>query len=440
MRKTIAFIMVILTTVTFVAAQPKVSEKQEIAIFAMGYYGYKIPAEALATIDVEIQKVFLDLGRFTVIGMDKRFSSNDVTEFISLIKKVKEQNFEIPAKYRFGEEVFTEADFNRLIGAFIIVIPVVTNYNSQFNNSQNRWETNIKTTVTFIEAATGTMIGIADVESRGNSKETEFKSIKGAIDGIPLQLQYEIRKIPQFQNQTKVVSTKLGSVTLLLGQNMGVKKGDEYAIIVTENIDGYTNEREVGLVKIKDVGTTSSEGIVLYSNVKVQKDTQLREIPRTGGEVSAYAHLASFPNSTTREALALGLKISMTRGYFGLMPYGFAQILLSDTKGYPIGFGFGGEYALYLGRLELAGRVGLAGSSCILITWLQDVLSNKDDTYFTHYGLNAGAYLSYLLSNDTKIYASIQFDYMLGLLSGMGLGEWFDSYSATSIGLGVTFK
>ncbi len=439
MKKTIAIVLALLVTLTAVIAQPKVSEKQEIAIFALGYYGYKIPVEALATIDVEIQKVFLDLGRFTVIGMDKRFSSNDVNEFISLIKKVKEQNFVMPEKYRFGEEVFTEADFNKLIGAFIIVIPVVTSYNSQYNNSKNQYETNIKTTVTFIEAATGNMIGIADVESSGTSKETQFKSIKSAIDGIPGQLQYEIRKIPQFQNQTKVVSSKFGSVTMLLGQNMGVKKGDEYAIIVTENIEGYTNEREVGLIKIKDVGTTSSEGVVLYSDVKIEKDTQLREIPRRDGEASLYAHLVSLDaNSTSQSSIAVGLKVSLTRGYFGLMPYAFAQILFDEPKGYPIGFGVGGEYAIYLGRLELAARVGLAGSSCVLITWLQDQLSNTDDTYFTHYGLNAGAYVSWLLSRDTKIYASVQYDLMLGLLDGWG--EWFNNYSATSIGIGVTFK
>ncbi|HOT58715.1 MAG TPA: hypothetical protein PLJ83_03545 [Spirochaetales bacterium] len=126
MKKTIALALTLLIAIAAVTAQAKVSEKQEIAIFALGYYGYKIPVEALASIDVEIQKVFLDLGRFTVIGMDKRFSSNDVNEFISLIKKAKEENFVMPEKYRFGEEVFTKEDFNRLIGAFIIVIPVVT--------------------------------------------------------------------------------------------------------------------------------------------------------------------------------------------------------------------------------------------------------------------------------------------------------------------------
>lgn len=439
MKKTTALALTLLIAIAAVTAQAKVSEKQEIAIFALGYYGYKIPVEALASIDVEIQKVFLDLGRFTVIGMDKRFSSNDVNEFISLIKKAKEENFVMPEKYRFGEEVFTKEDFNRLIGAFIIVIPVVTSYDSQFNKSRNQYETNIKTSITFIEAATGNMIGVADVETSGTSKETQFKSIKSAIDSIPGLLQYEIRKISQFQNQTKVVSSKFGSITMLLGQNMGVKKGDEYAIIVTENVEGYTNEREVGLIKIKDVGTTSSEGIVLYSDVKVDKDTQLREIPRPEGEASLYAHLVSFDdNSSSDGSIAVGLKISLTRGYFGLMPYAFAQITFDEPKGYPIGFGVGGEYAIYLGRLELAARVGLAGSSCVLITWLQDAFSNSDDTYFTHYGLNAGAYVSWLLSRDTKIYASLQYDLMLGLLDG--LGELFNSFSATSIGLGVTFK
>ncbi len=439
MRKLLCIVLVGLTALTFVAAQPKVSEKQEVAIFAMGYYGYTIPQEALATIDVEIQKVFLDLGRFTVIGMDKRFSASAVNEFITLMKKVKQENFVLPEKYQFGEAILTEADFNKLIGAFIIAIPVVTSYNSQFNSKENQWETDIKTTVTFIDAATGNMIGIADVETSGRSKETQFKSVKSAIDGIPGILQFEIRKIPQFQNQTKVISAKFGSLTMLLGQNMGVKKGDEYAIIVSENIEGYENEREVGLVKIKDVGTTSSEAVVLYSDIKVEKNTQLREIPRIGSEGSLYVHLMNLDDlSTNDNALAVGLKLTATRGYFGFMPYGFAQALFDTAKGVPIGFGFGGEFAMYLGRMEIGARAALAGSSCVLITFLQEEYKETDNTYFTHYGISAGAYVSWLLNRDMKIFVDAQYDYMIGWVT-QGY-EWFRNYSGLSIGAGVTFK
>ncbi|HET7838137.1 MAG TPA: hypothetical protein VFL04_00155, partial [Rectinemataceae bacterium] len=47
-------------------AAPVVSEKKDVAIFALGYYGFAIPMEGLGNIDSEIQKVFVDLGRFNI--------------------------------------------------------------------------------------------------------------------------------------------------------------------------------------------------------------------------------------------------------------------------------------------------------------------------------------------------------------------------------------
>jgi len=44
-------------------AQPVISQKQDIAIFSLGYYGWNIPSQALGSIDGEIQKVFSDLGQ-----------------------------------------------------------------------------------------------------------------------------------------------------------------------------------------------------------------------------------------------------------------------------------------------------------------------------------------------------------------------------------------
>ena len=49
-------------------AQPIVSTKQDIAVFSLGYYGWFIPLQALGTIDLKIQEVFSDIGRFTVFG------------------------------------------------------------------------------------------------------------------------------------------------------------------------------------------------------------------------------------------------------------------------------------------------------------------------------------------------------------------------------------
>ena len=93
---------VFLTLVFFFAllsglsAQPVISQKQDIAIFSLGYYGWNIPSQALGSIDGEIQKVFSDLGRFTILGVTQRFSSSDINSFIDAVKRSKQSTFTMP--------------------------------------------------------------------------------------------------------------------------------------------------------------------------------------------------------------------------------------------------------------------------------------------------------------------------------------------------------
>ncbi|MCP5453278.1 MAG: hypothetical protein H7A27_04805 [Spirochaetaceae bacterium] len=431
----VALLLVAAATAAF--GQPEVSEKKEIAIFSLGFYGWDIPQETLGTIDIDIQRVFLDLGRFTIFGMEKRFSTSDVDQFITILKQMKESTFVLPEKYQFGEAFLTEADFNRLVGSFIIAVPVVTSYNSQYVDNKE-WRTDIKTNVSFINVADGTMMGIANVETQGTSRETQYKSVQEAIDGIPMQLQYEIRKISQFQNVTRVLASGLGGVDIQLGSNMGIKKGDEYAIISVEDLDGYLDEREVGLILIKDVGTTRSKGTILFSKAKVERDTRLREIPRLGSDMALYAHSYSYIDSYMGSSFVIGARAEMTRGFYNLRPYAAVQAVLDSDMLFPINAIVGGQYSMFLRRLELGGRAGVAGSTNIIVRLLQEEFATDDDEWFTHYGVSAGGYLSYLVSRDFKVFAEAQFDYMLGILDP--LGGAFSSYGGLQLGVGATFK
>lgn len=429
---------------TMAFAQPavEVSQKQELAIFALGYYGWSIPRETLGTIDIDIQRVFLDLGRFTVIGMDKRFSSGSVGDFIHVLKQMKEATFVLPEKYQFGEEFLTESDFNKLVGAFIIAIPVVTNFNSEYINGKE-WRTNIKTNVSFIDVSTGNMIGIANVETYGSSKESKNKSITSAINGIPTQLQYEIRKISQFQNVTRVLAADLFGIEMQLGQDMGIKKGDEYAVIVREELDGLEDEREVGLVVIREVGTKRSKATALYSKIKLEKDVQLREIPRLGADFSPYLHSYTFLSDDDSEfgsenSVAIGFRTELTRGFYALKPYAAFQMIIDTDRWLPINVIVGGQANLYMGRLEFGGRLGIAGSTNFIMRLIEEELSNDDDPWFTHYGVSGGAYVSYLFSRDLKLFAEAQADYMLGLADGIGAP--FNNYGGIQFGVGVSIK
>jgi hypothetical protein len=418
------------------AEAPKVSEKQELAIFALGYYGWSIPKEVLGSIDNQIQKVFIDLGRFTITGVTKRLSSDGLEAFIETLKKAKEKNFVMPAKFQFGEATLTEAEFNKLLGAFIVAVPVVSEFNSAYNGKLNQWETDIKTHVTFIDVGDGgTVIGMAEVKSSGSDQQNQNKSISSAIDGIPMQLQYEVRKIEAFQLVTRVLTVSGDAVKLQLGRNMGIKKGDEYSVIVSETVEGFKNDSEKGLVAIKDVGSEVSTGQVVYSSIKIAKDAQLREIPRLGMDVEGYYHQligetgASIP----------GLRIVYSRGFYEFRPYIAIQVPIGQITYWDWGFGdfitvnaiLGGEYNLHMGRLTVTPFGGI-GASYLHYTGSYDY---GDTNWLSHIGAQVDVRASFLLTRELKVFAEAGYEQWFTMDD-----SWFRNYGGLSVGAGVAYK
>lgn len=418
-------------------AQPVVSEKQDIAIFALGYYGWSIPTQALASIDGQIQKVFSDLGRFTIIGVSQRLSSGGLNSFIDIMKQAKQKTFVMPEKYQFGEAFLTEAEFNRLVGAFIVVAPVVTEFNSFYNAKNLQWETSLKTSVTFIDVASGgAVIAIKSVSSTGTDKQNQFKSISSAIDSIPGQLQYEIRSIPQFQINTRILSASGSKVRLQLGANMGIRKGDEYAIIQKATVEGFDDSREAGLIVIADVGQEVSTGEVLYSGMKLGKDTQLREIPRVGTELDLYLH-------SVGDLFVPGLRMTASRGFYGFRPLASVQIPVSLMSNYltwygsyvqiiPVNVLVGGEYAMNMGRLSVAPNAS-AGLSYYHVT---STFISTDTDFLSHIGAQAGGRVSYLFNRNMRAFVDLGIEYWLAMTNLFGN----ESYGGAMFGAGVTFK
>jgi hypothetical protein len=418
-------------------AQPVVSEKQDIAIFALGYYGWSIPTQALASIDGQIQKVFADLGRFTILGVSQRLSAGGLDRFIDIMKQAKQKTFVMPEKYQFGEAFLTEAEFNRLVGAFIVVAPVVTEFNSFYNTKNLQWETSLKTNITFIDVAGGgAVIAIKSVSSTGTDKQNQFKSISSAIDSIPSQLQYEIRSIPQFQINTRILSAAGSKVRLQLGANMGIRKGDEYAIIQKATVEGFDDSREAGLIVIADVGQEVSTGEVLYSGMKLGKDTQLREIPRVGTEFDLYLH-------SVGDVFVPGLRATASRGFYGFRPLASVQIPVSLMSSYltwlgyyidiiPVNVLIGGEYAMNMGRLSVAPNASVGLSYYHVTT----AISSTDTDFLSHIGAQAGGRVSYLFNRNMRAFVDLGIEYWLAMTDFFGN----ESYGGAMFGAGATFK
>ncbi len=444
-----ALVLALASAALPLAAQPKVSEKQQIAIFALGYYGWAIPQETLGNIDLEIRKVFSDLGRFEILSYSQSFSAAGVDQFIASIKKTKEANFVKPEKYQFGEAIFTEADYNRLLGAFIVATPVVANFSSQYSQKSGYWETEIKTFVTFIDVAAGTTMAVAEVTTSGSDKQAQVKSIGNAIEAIPAQLEYEIRKIPAFQINTRVLTVNGSEIKFQLGQNMGIKKGDEYSVISSSMVEGFKDEREVGLAVVKNVGAEVSTAQVQYSGVKLAKDAQLREIPRMGFDAEPYFRYLMGPSldnnldpkGDSGKNLVVGLKAPMSRGFYDVRPFVGLETALNGWRSVltafmiPINVFAGAEYRMRLGRLEIAPQAAVGGSYIYLTEVLSGASRDTSDTYIAHVGAQAYLDLGFLVTRDMRIFAEVGGEYWLTM------SDWlYSSYGGVGASVGASFK
>jgi len=422
-----------------------VSEKQDVAVFALGYYGYNIPLETLATVDAEIQGVFVNLGRFNVFGAAERFKAADVQAFIDTLKRMKENNTPLPDDLKFGDVQMTQALYDKLFGAFVVVIPTIVDFNSQFNSRANQFETTLKTSVAFINVATGSTFGFANITTSGSSRETQYKSIKQAMDGLAPQLTFEIRKIPAFTLNTQVLQVRGGEVKLQLGRDMGVQVGDEFAVIEKSEIAGFSDDREDGLILIKNVGAQISTGTVLYAGKTLGEGAPLREIPRLGADLVPYLRYLSYfePVNGNSGSVIVGARAVASRFFYNVRPQLGFQMSFDPDLWLPLAVYGGIEYDIFIRRLTLYGSASFGAATNVVFKLVEDAVEDMtntedDDTFFSHYGIVANAGISILITRDIKIYAEAGMEYWFGILNSYG-GPW-SSYGGLGFSVGAVIK
>ena len=104
------------------------------------------------------------------------------------------------------------------------------------------------------------------------------RAIKEALDAIPMQLTFEVRKIPEFQLKTGIIEVRGSEIIIELGRDLGLKTGDEYVIVSSEILQaGRALSREQGLVVIKEVSDEVSVAKIIYARPRPQIGDQLQE-------------------------------------------------------------------------------------------------------------------------------------------------------------------
>ncbi len=437
-----AALLAVLLAITSVGAQ-EISEKKDIAVFNLSYADYSIPSGALGLVDQSIQNVFVELGRFNIIGMKYRLESNDIDEFISKIKELKQENVEIPEEVRLGEETFTEADFNQLVGSFIVVVPVMSYYNVY--EEGNDYQAEIQTSFTFIKVDTAETFASFQIDTSA-SGDNSRDAVKSAVDMIPIQLQYELRSIPEFQLKTAIVDVVGNEYIMEFGSNMGVQIGDEY-VVTREQVlpSGYTRTEEVGLFVIKNVSEQVSTAKKIYSSEKTGIGDQMVEVPRLGFNGSLYAHvLKDNAPEGTENRFVIGLSATATRGFYDWRPIVGAEVPLGDNFliWFPVMSYVGMEYNLRLGRLSIAPSATVGLGAMVPIIGDEEFRENFD--FLASFGGTAKISVNYLFNRDLMLNLNAGYSMYVGLFDDF----YFDGDLYTNpadvqgsfIGAGLTFK
>ena len=437
-----AALLAVLLAITSVGAQ-EISEKKDIAVFNLSYADYSIPSGALGLVDQSIQNVFVDLGRFNIIGMKYRLESNDIDEFISKIKELKQENVEIPEEVRLGEETFTEADFNQLVGSFIVVVPVMSYYNVY--EEGNDYQAEIQTSFTFIKVDTAETFASFQIDTSA-SGDNSRDAVKSAVDMIPIQLQYELRSIPEFQLKTAIVDVVGNEYIMEFGSNMGVQIGDEY-VVTREQVlpSGYTRTEEVGLFVIKNVSEQVSTAKKIYASEKTGIGDQMVEVPRLGFNGSLYAHvLKDNAPEGTENRFVIGLSATATRGFYDWRPIVGAEVPLGDNFliWFPVMSYVGMEYNLRLGRLSIAPSATVGLGAMVPIIGDEEFRENFD--FLASFGGTAKISVNYLFNRDLMLNLNAGYSMYVGLFDDF----YFDGDLYTNpadvqgsfIGAGLTFK
>jgi hypothetical protein len=394
---------VLLMSVGMPLASQEISQKKDVAIFNLSYTDWSIPSGALGMVDQKIQNVVVNLGRFNIIGLSYRLKAQDIQQFIDKVKELKQENVEIPEEVRLGEETFTEQDMEKLVGSFIVVIPVMSYY-ELIQEDDGDYKAEIQTSFTFIKVDTAQTFASFQIDTTGYG-DSGREAVKESVDAIPMQLQFELRSIPEFQLKTGIIDVVGRTYVLEFGRNMGVRRGDEYAIIKTRILpSGRKMQDEAGLLTVKNVGQEVSEAAARYSEDKPAVGDQLREIPRLGFESAFYFHgMNNIIDDTS--VLFPGLRAIAARGFYSVRPYVGVEL--------PIGGGMedriwklwipvityaGAEMNWFIGRLHITPAAAAAYGQLVPIFW------DQEDYWPSHVGGIAHLNVSYLVSRDVKIF------------------------------------
>jgi hypothetical protein len=278
----------------------EVSEKKDIAIFGLAARTFDIPTDVIPYIDNSINNAFVNLKRFNVLGYgDYRIEAEYAEEFIARIREARAQKATEAGTYdeKFGTIVIKGEDFDRIANSFLLVMPSLASYDVDVDRQEvqsgdivyfrREHTVEVVIDVTFINVSEGKQVEALRVSGTGSDQDAD-KAGRLAVDSAISDLGPKIRQSETFKIKSGVVLVRGDTVTFELGEDIGVKPGDEFEVMTKQEIGktGRIVELPTGLVKVKKTYPEVSEARIVYQKGRITEGDQLVEVAKAGVQVS----------------------------------------------------------------------------------------------------------------------------------------------------------
>jgi len=298
--KVLIFLLVFSMCSFSLSISAEISEKKDIAIFGLSTRVIGISNSLIYYVDSSINHYFIKQKRFNVLGYgDYRLKSESIDDFIDRIREIRAKKAEEIGVYdeKFGTVVIKGEDFDRIVNSFLVVIPILSNHTVKRSQVEkvsgstkyveDVYEVEIVIDLTFVNVKEGKKE--ASIRLYGEGTDVDYgKAEKVAVDNAVAQLPYEVKKLDIFKIKSGVLMVRGDMVIFALGEDLGVKPGDEYEVMTKHKIGKSDKivELPTALIRVRRVYPDHSEGRIIYQKDKITQGDQLVEVARTGLDIS----------------------------------------------------------------------------------------------------------------------------------------------------------
>lgn len=476
MKRLLPFLILLVTLAIGVYAQPKegakISEQQEIAIFA-SYYTWDIPPNIVNKLDDGIVNLFATMRRFKVKGYEFRFSEGNLEKFLARIKELQEQKITSAEQFvdpKWGTITLTPEMLEKLVNSYSIVIPNIKSFGIETRYDKDGkpyYEVTMGLSLKFFDPSEGEVFHVIDVKTTVSGQSsplieaitgikgrnlTREETINEAVDKIIDEVNYQIRGIEKFKLYTTIVDVSGGKYFIELGRNYDIYPGLELDMVSTRTVKIGGKERIVkemnGLVRVVNVEEDFSEVIPIFGDPKL--GDQLTDALRRGFIFKVFGGIQQVDYNPPSDSSLLYYfnqkwnnlqdTLGIVVGISGINDDSFAylepQVDISLVIMSPLTLTVDllVNYSIYLRNLKIKPYIGfdLLGSFTYLgsISWWFYSI----DFYLTTFSIGgtAGLNLEYLFSKYFGISANVGYKYTIPVYNFIRAYDSFGNQYETS--------